>query len=592
MGSTFVSVFKLNGVPILPPLVNDEVRAAVAIYRQKAVEVEKRLQERRKTSAAIQIVDSRSIDGASLTGSQELDEKDGTDEKEDMETVTNASNTAFDTTSVDEESSNQSEPTTITVPSGGLIQQAKIVIINTETAHSVDQANDHSNPIASEMKLDDGTLSSWQSSTRTVTPTNTEESMRWCPLVRSNTFDLEKPSIDLMNLQRVDHHSTPIDRAKAESPDGSTEKSKLKTPPAKSNSKILNPTVVAGDKPIAPLKKLFPTTIEISKAESLKKSPKEQKKPSTVLTQTRPKRKTTSRRISHSSTGSGQESDRAFESVAQALTTHEQRMMELLKKQEEERLMLEESFRQKTQELVALCAKSLTVEHANNAMESGNDSSFMMSAGAVTRTKTPDIHTASSVSQLSLCDVSYDSCTDTDDAAYQTCHANGTSEENVNNSEHTLTEDQSLTQGNDSIRYTTTKAQDTNGNDVISMLLPQRMTEFQQTRAATIINAYARGYLTRRLFKTDAVQSIKRTIADIVCFIISTQQTQANGMKEDAKQAALRRNAGKQIAYCLDQLHTIFVTCTPRERLQMIREDRCLKSKSTLPKVHNSKQHV
>uniref|UniRef100_A0A182XX62 Uncharacterized protein n=1 Tax=Anopheles stephensi TaxID=30069 RepID=A0A182XX62_ANOST len=199
------------------------------------------------------------------------------------------------------------------------------------------------------------------------------------------------------------------------------------------------------------------------------------------------------------------------------------------------------------------------------------------------------MHTASSVSQLSLCDVSYDSCTDTDDAAYQTCHANGTSEENVNRSERTLTEDPSL--GNDSIR-THSNGQDNNGNDVIRLLLPRRMTEVQQTRAATIINAYARGYLTRRLFQTDAVQNIKRTIADIVCFIISTQQTQAKGVKEDAKLAALRRNAGKQIAYCLDQLHTIFVTSTARDRLQMIRRDRSLKGTSALPTKVHRKQHV
>ncbi|XP_050079371.1 uncharacterized protein LOC126567183 [Anopheles maculipalpis] len=570
MESTFVSVFKLDGVPILPPLVNDEVRAAVAVYRSKAIEIEKRLQERNRTLAAIETVDSQSINGDSLTGRQALDEKENdsqevvlSDEKKELETITNVSKIAIDTTSVDEDSLNQSEPSTITVPPGA--EQKTIVITNTETKEKVDQADNVYNPIENSMKLDDVIHSSWQSSTtRTVTPTNSEESVGWFPLVRSNTFDLEKPTIDLVNLQRVNDHSTPVDRAKVKSPDESKEKkerSKIKTIPVESKPKALNSGVVTG-KYNTPVK-ASPIAMGKSKAECLKKSPQDQRKLSTDPTKARPKRKTVSRKISHSSTGSGVESDRALESVAQALTTHEQRMMELLKKQEEERLMLEESFRQKTQELVALCAKSLTVEEEN-----GNDSCSLM----MTRTKTPDIHTASSVSQLSLCDVSYDSCTDTDDAAYQTCHANGTSEENVNNSEHTLTEE------------TTTKHQDSNGNDIISLLLPQRMTEYQQTRAATTINAYVRGYLTRRLFKTDEVQNIKRTIADIVCFIVSTQQTTVKGTREDAKQAALRRNAGKQIAYCLDQLHTIFVTCTPRERLKMIRRDRILKSKSTLPK--------
>uniref|UniRef100_A0A182YS81 Uncharacterized protein n=1 Tax=Anopheles stephensi TaxID=30069 RepID=A0A182YS81_ANOST len=500
MESNFVSVFKLDGVPILPPLVNDEVRAAVAIYRQKAIEIEQRLQERKRTLEAIGTVDSRSIDGDSSVGKQGLDEKDGdlSGEKKELETIT---------TSLEEDTSLQSEQSTITVPSGGLVPQEKIAIINTEATEKVDQANNDCNPIANQMKLDEVIYSSWQSSTRTVTPTllneNSEESKEWFPLVRSNTFDLEKPSIDLVNLQRVEHSTPVIDRSKERSPDEVNER-----PKASRQQKILNPAVVTG-KDSTPVK-AFPAAIG-----KPKKSPKEKAIPSADVAKPRSKRRTATRKISHSSTGL--ERDRAFESVAQALTTHEQRMMELLKRQEEERLMLEESFRQKTQELVALCAKSLPVEDNSGMAVSANESGTMMlSASAVTRTKTPDMHTASSVSQLSLCDVSYDSCTDTDDAAYQTCHANGTSEENVNRSERTLTEDPSL--GNDSIR-THSNGQDNNGNDVIRLLLPRRMTEVQQTRAATIINAYARGYLTRRLFQTDAVQNIKRTIADIVCFI-------------------------------------------------------------------------
>ncbi|XP_052889539.1 uncharacterized protein LOC128297865 isoform X2 [Anopheles moucheti] len=586
MESNFVSVFKLDGVPILPPLVNEEVRAAVAIYRQKAIEIEKRLQERRSTMA----VDCELIDTNSSIVNWGIDdaECDVSDHQIELEATVNVSTIA--TANVVKDSSNQSEESTITVPSEVLCessQQKIVTVIETTEKVQTDQSDcsliyqDQAPRFAGQAQSDAGKQPCWQSPTRTVTPTS-EESMGWFPLVRSNTYNLEKPSIDLMNLQRVDH-STPIDRAKLDpSLEDVKDCCKPNVPTVDSKPNTPKPKVAAQKD--TPSVKVQPIPFGKFKTDRLNKSPKQ---PTLDPAKCRTKRKPASRKISHSTAGSGVASDRALDSVAQALTLHERRMMELLKRQEEERLMLEKSFREKTQELVALCGKSLTIEE--DVMD--NEKSSMMMMPDCNRTKTPDIHVASSVSQLSLCDVSYDSCTDTDDAAYQTCHANGTSEENVNNNEHTLTEDQPLVDGkhlyammNSSV-HTTTKIQDSNGNDVIS-LLPQRMIELQQQKAATVINAYTRGYLTRRLLKTDEVQSIKRTIADIICFIISSQ-TQAKGMKEDnANQATIRRNAGKHIAFCLDRLHDIFVTCTPQERLQMIRRDRCLKSKSTLPKVH------
>uniref|UniRef100_A0A182QYX9 Uncharacterized protein n=1 Tax=Anopheles farauti TaxID=69004 RepID=A0A182QYX9_9DIPT len=221
-----------------------------------------------------------------------------------------------------------------------------------------------------------------------------------------------------------------------------------------------------------------------------------------------------------------------------ALTAHEQRMKELLQRQEEERLLLERSFREKTQELVALCAKTLAVTDSDVPRNGGEQISATCKTN---RMKTPDLNPASSVSQLSLCDMSYDSCTeDTDDAAYQTCHANGTSEENGTNNESTLVEEDSAIafSGNNPME---TFAKNTmlsikryndalNGNGQFDTL-SQRMMELQQYRAATIINAYVRGYLTRRLFQTNEVQCIKRTIVDIVCLIVSWHTDALRGYK-------------------------------------------------------------
>ncbi|XP_053667215.1 uncharacterized protein LOC128716317 [Anopheles marshallii] len=592
MESNFVSVFKLDGVPILPPLVNEEVRAAVAIYRQKAIEIEKRLEERKRTLAVdCELIDTNSSivrGGCSKLAVVDDAECGVSDHQIELEAAVNVSTIL--TANVVNDFSSQSEESTFTVHLEALCepsQQKIVTVIETVEKLQADQTDcslicrDQAPRHAEQAQFDVDKQPCWQSPTRTVTPTS-EESLGWFPLVRSNTYNLEKPSIDLMNLQRVDH-STPIDRAKLDSAlENVIDCCNPKVPTVESKPVTPKPKVVA-QKDTAPVK-VQPIPFGKYKTDRLTKSPKQ---PIVDPAKCRTKRKPASRKISHSSAGSGVASDRALDSVAQALTIHERRMMELLKRQEEERLMLEKSFREKTQELVALCGKSLTIE----CDVMGNEKNSMMMMPDCNRTKTPDINVASSVSQLSLCDVSYDSCTDTDDAAYQTCHANGTSEENVNNNEHTLTEEQPLADRNDlfammnsSVR-TMTKIQDSNGNDVIS-LLPERMTELQQEKAATIINAYARGYLTRRLLKTDEVQSIKRTIADIICFIISSQ-TQPKGMKEDnANQAAVRRNAGKHIAFCLDRLHDIFVTSTPQERMQMIRRDRCLKSKSTLPKVH------
>lgn len=46
------------------------------------------------------------------------------------------------------------------------------------------------------------------------------------------------------------------------------------------------------------------------------------------------------------------------------------------------------------------------------------------------------------------------------------------------------------------------------------------MYTLEEVRAANIIAAYMRGYLTRRLFKTTKVQTIVKTIRDTLLFIL------------------------------------------------------------------------
>uniref|UniRef100_A0AAG5CSU7 Uncharacterized protein n=1 Tax=Anopheles atroparvus TaxID=41427 RepID=A0AAG5CSU7_ANOAO len=573
MAKSFVSVFKLDGVPILPPMINDEVRAMVAIYRQKAIEIEKRIEERKKIPIQIDTKTSDQDDGdpAVFQNHPAMNEQDDThgyplcDELSSIETTTAASNN----TTIENEDWSDSpgklheEPSRTLTPAkvesdshvslGSLsaISHPSFIPSNNTATMKEGTMPQIATTCLSDSATSKTDLPPWQTSTRTVTPTS-DESLPWLPLVRSNTYNLEKPTMDLQSLAEAPKHSTPVDRTTS-SPGNVLKPQALQRTPPKKKRMFANGEV-------ALVKKVSAMVLHKQLTHQ------EQKANEGTVEKPRTKRKPSSRTTSICSTGSGT-SERIGENVAHVLTAHEHRMRELLKRQEEERLLLEKSFREKTQELVALCSKSLTTASPVSNFPAGSI--------------TPELNPASSVSQLSLCNMSYNSCTDTDDAAYQTCHANGTSEENVAGGESMLNNslakpdaDRALISDR-ALSLNTTRTNDVNGNERFA-LLPQRMKQLQQHQAATIINAYARGYLTRRLLRTEEVQTLKRTIVDIVCFIVHSW-SQENGTAD----ATVRRSAGKHFAFCLDRLHDIFINYSPAQRVQMIRRDRYLKSKAT-----------
>ncbi|KFB46073.1 AGAP003868-PA-like protein [Anopheles sinensis] len=585
MAKSFVSVFKLDGVPILPPMMNDDVRAMVAIYRQKAIEIEKRLRERKQVTeenvaqtrmeswkqSTDPVVEATTMAQKLPAIEDAVDSQDRslTEQSRSLETTSASSkNTTIEYEELPDSSVSLQRELSRTLTPVKQVSDCHVhssVSITSPAPHPFPKESSSKaivHEVTDSQMVKSGTLlltttsktdlPSWQTSTRTVTPTS-DESLPWLPLVRSNTYNLEKPTIDLQSLLPP-KHSTPVDPNRNVSGKSLTRSVSQPAPP-KPKAHIGNGTVNLGKKETA-----------LGLHDNLTPVKQKATGPSSGG-KLRSKRTSSSRTVSNCSVDSA--NDRSFESVANVLTSHEQRMVELLRRQEEERLLLEKSFRAKTQELVALCAKSLTTEGP---------------VSNVPVAKTPEFDPASSVSQLSLCDVSYDSCTDTDDAAYQTCHANGTSEENVADIENIL--NNSLAKPFNDRAFVTAKAnpcdlnrtKDVNGNEQIAML-PQRMHQLQQHRAATIINAYVRGYLTRRLLQTEEVQTIKQTIIDILCFIM-----QSRSRKPSATDASVRRSAGKHITFCLDRLHDIFVNYSPAQRIQMIRRDRYLKNKSVGPK--------
>uniref|UniRef100_A0A182FSV6 Uncharacterized protein n=1 Tax=Anopheles albimanus TaxID=7167 RepID=A0A182FSV6_ANOAL len=607
----FVSAFKINGVPILPPLINDEVRAMVNDSRQKAIEIERRIQQKRREAAATAAVVAAAgnnlqpvkteVEETSLSNEETLANKDDDDDDPLKKPVNNNEHPRTEMiinrlNHVDRDQLDQTLPTGSSpgkeAPTLNRESEPEEIAEESPREDSVkpeiDQpdssetapkgSNEPCDPETLELSLTSTvTLTpdamvptqegrnepcdsepSGLSLTRTVTPTS-DEMLPCVPLVRCNTFDLQKPSIDLKVLQNM-QHSTPVDRSKSLGrldPTKTPLKELIKNDAHnRGRFSIDSRELKNATKPCESAKKLCPKEIGPSLPEGAVAPKCNLQKPKAVESVplkkiSKGKSKSRSRRASNCSSSSTSTVNLSVESISNVLSEHEKRMKELLKRQEEERMQLERKFREQTEELVALCAKSTINENPPVPGESG---------GATA------LKTSSTVSMLSLCDISYDSCPETDtDAAYLTCNNNGTSDE--------------LLSG---IEEPAATIVDTNGNGANHGIAFKDSLQRVQ-HAATIINAYARGYLTRRLFQTSEVQSIKQTIVDILTFIVSSR----NGQGDDLD-ASLRRNAFKHIAFCLDRLHDVFVNYTPQQRMQMIRRDRYLKRKdaATRPRTN------
>lgn len=82
--------------------------------------------------------------------------------------------------------------------------------------------------------------------------------------------------------------------------------------------------------------------------------------------------------------------------------------------------------------------------------------------------------------------------------------------------------------------------------------------------AATIINSHVRGYLIRRLLRTEFVQSIIENIKNILFLILDS----------NPKDIQLKRTYLVQLNGNCERLHDVFFKYTTRERMQVISKDR------------------
>lgn len=94
----------------------------------------------------------------------------------------------------------------------------------------------------------------------------------------------------------------------------------------------------------------------------------------------------------------------------------------------------------------------------------------------------------------------------------------------------------------------------------------------RKEKAATIINAYARGYLVRRLLKTIYVQECIRNIQDTLQFISTLDQHKRKS--DEIQDILLKTKLFQQLQGDLYRLYNIFFDLSTREKMKLISSDR------------------
>ncbi|XP_037920800.1 uncharacterized protein LOC119657787 isoform X2 [Hermetia illucens] len=93
----------------------------------------------------------------------------------------------------------------------------------------------------------------------------------------------------------------------------------------------------------------------------------------------------------------------------------------------------------------------------------------------------------------------------------------------------------------------------------------------RRTEAATIINAYVRGYLTRRLFRTEHVQNIVQTIRDTLLFVLDFHRETEHDLSEE--NILFKARLLQQLTSACHSLQSVFQLPTG-EKMEIIARDR------------------
>ncbi|XP_016295659.1 centriolar coiled-coil protein of 110 kDa-like isoform X1 [Sinocyclocheilus anshuiensis] len=112
----------------------------------------------------------------------------------------------------------------------------------------------------------------------------------------------------------------------------------------------------------------------------------------------------------------------------------------------------------------------------------------------------------------------------------------------------------------------------------------------EQQRALCHLTAIVKGFLIRRLLKTEKVKHLRQTIQDTQEFIrsFSTDAPQRNDSLSE-QDLSLQERVRAQLRAALFDVHDIFFTMTPQERLSLLQQDRELRTERKLREMEKAK---
>ncbi|XP_053707970.1 uncharacterized protein LOC128751152 [Synchiropus splendidus] len=118
--------------------------------------------------------------------------------------------------------------------------------------------------------------------------------------------------------------------------------------------------------------------------------------------------------------------------------------------------------------------------------------------------------------------------------------------------------------------------------------LSQVLTAEQQ-KAFCRVGAITRGFLTRRLLKTDKVRNLRQTVLDTREFISSFHTEAPQKMAFSAQDLTLHERVKAQLRAALFDVHEIFFEIPLMERLALLQQDRELRTERKLREVEKAK---
>ncbi|NXU51708.1 CP110 protein, partial [Turnix velox] len=103
------------------------------------------------------------------------------------------------------------------------------------------------------------------------------------------------------------------------------------------------------------------------------------------------------------------------------------------------------------------------------------------------------------------------------------------------------------------------------------------------------ITAVAKGFLTRRLLQTEKLKHLKQTVKDTLEFIKNFQTEAGKRGSVSAQDASLHERVMAQLRAALYDIHDIFFTMEPSERMNILRHDREVRKEKMLRQMDKVK---